>query len=89
MLLSQHNDVITYVESELRTRRVRLAIDVDRVEALAELRALAFEFAAHRGVATLSADDLWNAPRDEQELARLRALVDRALPDKKEPHYVP
>lgn len=86
MKLSQ-TDVVTHVENTLRVERVKLARAVDRVEALAELRALLFEFSHRAGTATLTPDDLERSPRDEKERARLTALVNRALPEPQEAHH--
>jgi hypothetical protein len=78
--LSQQ-DVVTHIENTFRAERVRLARQVDRVEALRELRELLFEFTQRNDHALLSVDDMYAAPRDEQERARLVALIDRALPE--------
>lgn len=77
-------DVVSHVENEFRTERVRLAQLTDRVDALRDLRELLFEFVQRNGRPLLTVEAMWRLPRDETERARLVALVDRALPDTKE-----
>jgi len=73
-------DVLDHLEEVLAEARAHAARAVDRADAAAELRSLALRFAAERGVTTLAAEELWRCPKDEEETARLRALIGRALP---------
>ena len=72
-------DLFAELEAILREARAELAGRVDRVEALAELHALALPIAARERRA-ISIVDLYDSARgDEQERARLSALVRRGL----------
>lgn len=73
-------DVLDHLEGVLAEARDQAARAVDRADAAAELRSMALRFAAERGSTTLAAEDLWRCPHGEEETARLRALIDRALP---------
>lgn len=76
---AEDGDIVAAVEETLEQARQAAAEAVDRAEALAELRGLLFDFCARRRAPQLSVDEMWTTPDDEEERARLQALVDRSL----------
>ena len=74
------HDVIAHAEDLLVAAREDAARAVDRADALVAWRSRLFAIAAERGTPELSADQMWDACADEEQRARLNALVTRALP---------
>lgn len=74
-------DVLDHLDGELDRARSEAAAAYDRADALADLRSLAHEFAYRDNRARLTVDQLWRAPLNAEEHARLRALVERAFPN--------
>jgi len=73
-------DVIAFVEGRLASAREDAATVLDRAEALASWRSQLFALAAELGVPELSVDQMWAGCADEEQRARLAAVIDRASP---------
>ncbi len=74
------HDVIAHVEDRLVAARKDAARAVDRADALVAWRSRLFSMAAELGTPELTADRMWDCCADEEQRARLAAVIDRALP---------
>jgi hypothetical protein len=71
-------DAIAHLDRQLARARERAAKALDGVEALAEIRSLAVEARARSGRSVFTLTDFQDAPRSEEERARLHSLFARA-----------
>ncbi len=73
-------DVLVWLEDELAEAREEFACQLDRTNALVEMRSLALTIADREGVVAITAEALGDAVVDEEERALLVALVNRISP---------
>ena len=74
-------DIVGHVEDRLDDAKAAAAAAYDRLDACRELRALLFDFAGRRGTPQITVAELIELPESAEEDARLRSLIDRALPE--------
>jgi len=82
-------DIVAHVEDRLDDAKAAAAAAYDRLDACRELRALLFDFAGRRGTPQITLAELFELPESAEEDARLRSLVDRALPETNEEEEYP
>ena len=75
-------DLIGVLEGEIFEGRVELAAKVDRLDALVEVLHRTYRCAQELGRPAVTYDDVFERPADEQERARLSALLNRIMGDK-------
>lgn len=78
------DDLIGWIEDELREQRSANAIGYDRAEALAALRGLAIETAAGRGRTWITPAELHDDIDSEPRRALVDALFNRIIPNAQE-----
>ena len=75
------DDIVGHVEDRLDVAKAAAAAAYDRLDACRELRALLFDFAGRRGTPQITVSELFEIPESAEEDARLRSLINRALPE--------
>lgn len=79
------HDFLDDIERELAEQRRRAAREVDRADALAQLRNRALSVSANLNRA-ITEKDVFSAAKDEYQRAELRALADRIAPEEPPPN---